>query len=266
MRKFGDLKPVSEPSSVRSHPTTQEENDDDDAMRMESELERRVRLRREERERREWYDVRSDDERRAAGIFRLPKQLTNYLPARRFAPRHQNTLEEREEMEIKRVHFIKTQDRESMKVGERKKKVDDREGKDWVLKRRQDLILSEHRGKKKVENEEKERKRVFNKYLVKLQNKVARERKEKDAAWKKREAAEEKVRQAWSEEAEVERKAEEEEQERLRVIDDAKEKARLEVLEAAKAEKQKVRKEKQDKFKAEKGEAVIGSVGVENRP
>ena len=186
MRKFGDLKQVSEPPSVRSHATTQDdEGEGDDAMRKESEvslggesiyppffrrlrpltrssqLERRARLRKEEREKKAWYE---------------------------------ETLEEREEMEIQRVHFIKTQTREKMKAAERQKKMDAREQRDWILKRRQDLIVDEHRDKKKVETEEKERKRVFNKYLVKLQNKLGRERKEKDAMWKKREAREEKVR------------------------------------------------------------------------
>mmetsp|Transcript_15075 Transcript_15075/g.31062 ORF Transcript_15075/g.31062 Transcript_15075/m.31062 type:complete len:1056 (+) Transcript_15075:7-3174(+) len=217
MRKFGDLKPVSEPPSVRSHATTQDESNEDDSMRKESELERRARLRKEEREKREWYE---------------------------------NTLEEREEKEIQRVHFIKTQYREKLKASERKKKMDEREERDWILKRRQDLIIEEHRGKKKEENEEKERKRIFNKYLVKLQNKVGRERKEMDATWKKREAAEEKIRQVWNEEIENKRKEREAEIERLRLVEEEKERERQEILLAAKAEAAKKLKMKQDKFKA----------------
>lgn len=100
----------------------------------------------------------------------------------------------REEKEIQRVHFVKTQAREKMKAEERQKKLKAREQRDWILKRRQELIVNELREKKNEENEEKERKRVFNKYQVKLQNKVARERKEREAAWKKREVNEEKVR------------------------------------------------------------------------
>ena len=162
MLRLGDMKTVEETPSIRSKATTTNEDaDEDDAMRMETELERRARLRREAKEARDNLE---------------------------------NIIEEREEKELERINFLKQQLREHKKKLDRDKKIEARDGRDWILNRKNELNVQDHRKAKEEQKEESKRKLHFDKYYVKLQNKESRARRAKENEWKEREEAEEKVR------------------------------------------------------------------------
>ena len=170
MRDFGDLQVVEEAPTERSYATTVEENDEADAMRVESEIERRNRLRREERE------ARDDLE---------------------------NTLEEREEREMMRVKYLKQQKKDNEKKKERDRKIKNREGKDWILTRKHELEKIDYSKQNAAKKEANERKARFVSYQAKVQKKFGRIKKDKEQEWKRREIKEREKREDWQREDEM---------------------------------------------------------------
>ncbi|GMH83237.1 hypothetical protein TL16_g09528 [Triparma laevis f. inornata] len=215
IRDFGNMQVVEDVVTERTETSVEEE--DDDAMRVEGELERRARLKKE---------------------------------ARETADELENTLEEREEREIARVKFLKQEKKEAEKRKERERKLKLREGKSWVLTRKEDLAKKENSKEKAKEREKEDRVKEFNRYHVRLQNKLSRDHRDKEGEWKKRELQEREKRDNWI--REEEKKKEEEELVRRAEMkeEEEAEKRAQEKISAIRLVKSEKLKEKREKFVA----------------
>ena len=165
--------------------------------------------------------------------------------------------ERREARECKRIAWIKSQDKEKEQEERKRLKILERDGNRWALERKQELKTSDHKARKEEDKKEGEREDKFKKYLQKIENKASRKQRDEDKETKDREGAMEKLRMNWFEEAQEQRKRDEEEEGRLRRIEDAKESARAKVAEDARNEKARKLEVRREKFRAHKSLVVL---------
>ncbi|GMI00302.1 hypothetical protein TrVE_jg1834 [Triparma verrucosa] len=215
MREFGNMQVVEDVPTERTETTVQEE--EDDTMRVESELERRARLKKE---------------------------------AREAADELENTLEEREERELARVKFLKQEKKEAEKRKERERKQKLRKGKSWILTRKEDLAKKENSKEKAKEREKEDRVKEFNRWYPKLQNRFSREHRDKEKEWKSREVQERERRENWIKEEETKKEEEELTKQAELRKEEEEEKRVQEKIEQVRQVKEAKLKEKREKFVA----------------